>query len=190
MKKSIIYFESAGPENTEETIRLSRERASGLGIRDVVVASTHGGTGLKVAKAFMEKDTSCNVVVVTICEAFGDEGWVMTTEERQRLLDRGAKVLTGIHALGDDVSSAFTEKHGGRAFNEIVAQALYRFCQGMKVCVEIILMAADAGLIPVDREVIAIAGTDKGADTAIVVKPAYSKKFLDLEVKEIITKPR
>jgi hypothetical protein len=51
-------------------------------------------------------------------------------------------------------------------------------------------MPADAGLIPVDREVIAIAGTGSGADTAIVVKPAYPRKFLELSIKEIITKPR
>ncbi|MEM2970188.1 MAG: hypothetical protein QXR63_04550 [Candidatus Bathyarchaeia archaeon] len=60
----------------------------------------------------------------------------------------------------------------------------------MKVAVEIVLMAADAGLIPVDKEVIAIAGTGTGADTAIVVQPAYSRKFLDLKIKEIIAKPR
>ncbi len=190
LKKDIVYFESAGPENTEETIELSLERASELGIRDVVVASTHGETGLRVANAFMGKDPGCNVVVVTISEAFGDQGWTMTKEERRRLLDRGVKVLTGIHALGDDVGTAFTEKHGGRGYNETVAQTLYRFCQGMKVCVEIVLMAADAGLIPVDREVLAIAGTDKGADTAIVVKPTYSMRFLDLKIREIITKPR
>jgi len=188
LKKSIIYFESAGPENTKETIKLAKERADELGIRDVVVASTHGSTGLKVAEAF--KGTGSNIVVVTISEAFKEEGWVMSKEARQTLQKTGLKVFTGIHALGDDVNSAFTEKYGGKAFNEVVAQTLYRFCQGMKVCVEIVLMAADAGLIPTDKEVLSIAGTGDGADTAIVVKPAYSRKFMDLEIKEIISKPR
>jgi len=127
---------------------------------------------------------------VTICEGYKSEGWAMSREERATLQAKGIKVLTGIHALGDDVSSAFTEKFGGKSFNEIVAQTLYRFCQGMKVCVEIVLMAADAGLISVDGEVIAIAGTGEGADTAIVVKSAYPRKFLDLKVKEVIAKPR
>ncbi len=188
MKKNIVYFESAGAGNTEETIRLAKERANELGVRDIVVASTHGSTGLRVAEAF--RDSRANIVAVTISEAFEEEGWVMTREERKKLVDKGVKVLTGIHALGDDVTSAFSEKFGGKAFNEVVAQTLYRFCQGMKVCVEIVLMAADAGLIPLDREVLAIAGTGEGADTAIVVKPAYSRKFLDLEVKEIVAKPR
>jgi len=188
LKKSILYFENAGPENTEATIQLAKERALELGIQDIVVASTHGGTGLKVAEAF--KDRGFNIVAVTITEGYKDEGWAMTPEERLTLQKKGVKVFTGIHALGDDVNSAFTDKYGGKALNEVVAQTLYRFCQGMKVCVEIVLMAADAGLIPVDREVLAIAGTDKGADTAIVVKPSYARKFLDLQIKEILAKPR
>ncbi len=60
----------------------------------------------------------------------------------------------------------------------------------MKVCVEIILMASDAGLIPMDREVMAIAGTADGSDTCIVVKPAYPRKFYELEIREIVAKPR
>ncbi len=188
MKKSITYFEKPGPDNTEETIKLAYERAVELDIRDIVVASTHASTALKVAETF--RDTSFNIVAVTICEGYKSEGWTMSREERKKLLAKGVKVLTGIHALGDDVSSAFTEEFGGKSFNEVVAQTLYRFCQGMKVCVEIVLMAADAGLIPVDGEVVAIAGTDRGADTAIVVKPAYPRKFLELKIKEIIAKPR
>ena len=174
--------------NTEETIKLARERAAEMGIRDIVVATTHGGTCLKVAEAF--KGTGSRIVAVTISAAFREEGWVMSDEERGKLSERGINVFTGIHALGDNVDSAFTGKYGGKSFSEIVVQTLYRFCQGMKVCVEVALMAADAGLIPVDREIITIAGAGEGADTATVIKPAYSKNFLELEVKEIIAKPR
>jgi hypothetical protein len=188
MKKSITYFESPGPRNTEETIKLSRQRAKELAIGDLVVASSHGGTASKAAEIFDDPDV--NIVAVTICESFRDKGWTMTKEERASLESKGVKVLTGIHALGDDVSSAFIERFGGVSINEAVRQTLYRFCQGMKVCVEIVLMAADAGLIPMDKEVIAIAGTDEGADTAIVVKPSYPRKFLDLKIREIIAKPR
>jgi hypothetical protein len=60
----------------------------------------------------------------------------------------------------------------------------------MKVVVEITAMAADAGAVPVDRDVIAIAGSGRGADTAVVVKPAYSHNLFDMVVREIIAKPR
>ena len=184
MKKSILYFEKKGSINTEETIRLAYERAIELNIRDIVVSSTHGGTALKANEVF--NDPKFNIVAVTISEGYEEEGWTMMQEERSTLVRKGIKVFTGTHALGGDVNTAFTKKFGGKAFNEIVTQTLYLFCQGMKVCVEIVLMAADAGLI----SVIAIAGTDDGADTAIVVKPSYPRKFLELKIKEIIAKPR
>ena len=186
--RTIAYFEEAGSKNTDETLRLAHERAVELGIRDVVVASSHGETALKAAKIFDAEKT--NIVAVTLSEGFRSEGWTMTPEERKRLLDKGVKVFTGTLALGGDVGSAFSNKRGGATINEAVCETLYRFCQGMKVAVEIVLMAADAGLIPVDKEVLAIAGTGKGADTAIVVQPAYPRKFLDLKIKEIVAKPR
>jgi hypothetical protein len=110
----------------------------------------------------------------------------MTEAERQPLVDRDIKVLTSVHTLGDDVNTAFDVKTP----NVIVRETLYTFSQGMKVAVEIVLMAADAGLLDMSREIIAIAGTDNGADTAIVIKPAYSRKFTDLRIREILTKPR
>ena len=102
----------------------------------------------------------------------------------------GIHVVTGVHALGDGVGSAFSEKHGGRAPDEIVRDTLYRFCQGMKVAVECVLMAADAGALDMNQEVIAIAGTGSGADTAIVCMPAYPRTFFELEIREVLAKPR
>jgi len=188
LERIITYFEKGGPENTSRTLDAAKRRAKELGIKDVVVASTHGGTALKAAEVF--KDMKVNLVAVSICESFRKEGWAMTDAEKKKLSDSGVKVLTSIHALGDGVANALTEKSGGRSIEEVVRETLYRFCQGMKVCVEIVLMAADAGLIAMDREVIAIAGTGEGADTCIIVKPAYPRKFLDLEIREIVAKPR
>jgi hypothetical protein len=187
MEKSILYFENAGEENTEATLGAAMERASKLGIRDVVVATTHGGTAIRARDVF---GPDANIVAVTICEGFSDKGWNMTREERRRLVERGISVLTASHALGDGVASAMADKYGGGDLVRAVRDTLYRFGQGMKVCVEVALMAADAGLLPVEGEVVAIAGTGEGADTCIVVKPAYPRKFYELEVREIVAKPR
>jgi len=188
LEKIITYFEKSGPQNTSQTLEAAKRRAEELRIKDVVVASTHGDTALKAAEVF--KDMKVDLVAVSICESFRKEGWAMTKAEKKKLTDKGIKVLTSIHALGDGVASAFTEKSGGRSIEEVVRETLYRFCQGMKVCVEVVLMAADAGLISMDKEVMAIAGTGEGADTCIIVKPAYPRKFLDLEIREVVAKPR
>jgi len=188
MEKKIIYFEKGGPRNSEVLLVEAKKRAEELNINDVVLATTHGSTAIKVKEVFPEKT---NIVAVSIHEGYSDrEGWCMTPDERAKLHSEGIKVITAGHALGDGVGDAFASKYGGIPLEEIVREAFYRFCQGMKVCVEVVLMAADAGLIPMDKEIIAIGGTSSGADTCIIVKPAYSRKFFDLEIREIVAKPR
>lgn len=184
MERRIIYFETPGRANTRATLEAARERARELGIRTVVLASSHGGTAREALALFRGDDVE--LIVVTICAGFTAEGWTMDEATRRELEAAGARVLTCGHALGDDVSGAF----GAPAPNAIVAQTLYRFSQGMKVCVEIVLMAADAGLVQPGQEVVAVAGTSEGADTAIVVQAAYPRKFHDLSVREILAMPR
>jgi hypothetical protein len=184
MESRILYFERSGKGNTDATLQAARQRAKELGIRQVVVASTHGYTAERAKKAFAGLDVT--LIAVSICAGFDVEGWTMTPEERARLEGMGIVVLTSLHALGDDVSEAF----GAIAPNRIVRETLYTFCQGMKVAVEVAIEAADAGLLDMSNEVIAIAGTGEGADTALVLKPAYARTFKELEIREILAKPR
>ncbi|MEJ2738360.1 MAG: hypothetical protein P8105_00705, partial [Dehalococcoidia bacterium] len=73
---------------------------------------------------------------------------------------------------------------------EIIAQTLRIFGEGIKVVCEIALMAADAGLVNTGQDVVCIGGTGHGADTAVVLQPVNAQRFLDLKIKEIICKPR
>jgi hypothetical protein len=184
MEAKILYFETPGKINTDSTLAFARQRAEELGIAQVVVASTHGYTAQRAVEAFAGLDVE--IIAVSICAGFDEEGWTMSADERAALEGMGITVLTSLHSLGDDVSEAFS----GNAPNMIVRETLYRFCQGMKVAVEVAIMAADAGLLDTTRETIAIAGTGEGADTAIVLKPACARKFRDLEIKELLAKPR
>jgi len=184
MEKKVLYFDRPGKANTDATLRLVRERAEELDIRQVVVASTHGHTARR-ARSILG-DLGVKIVAVSICAGFEEEGWTMSPEERKALEEMGVTVLTTIHALGDDVNDAFS----GDTPNRVVRETLYRFCQGMKVAVEVALMAADAGIIDTSREVISVGGTSEGADTAIVLKPAFPRKFKELEIREILAKPR
>jgi hypothetical protein len=188
MELKTLVFEKAGPHNTDATLQIARERALALDIKQVVVASSHGDTARKAHAVFGPE--GIRVLAVSICHSYESQDWTMAAETKAELTHMGVAVHTGIHALGDGVSSAFSEKYGGRAPEEIVRDTLYRFSQGMKVAVECILMAADAGLLDMSQEVIAIAGTDSGADTAIVCKPAYPRTFHTLEIREVLAKPR
>ena len=188
MESKILYFDRPGPGNTDDLMRFSSKRTKELGITHVVVATTQGGTALRAREMF-SKETE--IVAVTIAEGFSSKpGWCIKEENRGLLLEKSIRVLTASHALGDGVGGAFSEKYGGKPLEEVVRDTLYRFGQGMKVCVEIVLMAADSGLIPMNDEIMSIGGTGEGADTCIVVKPAYPRTFFDLEIREILCKPR
>lgn len=184
VERKIIYFEKPGSQNTRATLEAVRDRIRELGIKTVVLASTHGETARTALDVFRGVDA--RLIVTTHSAGWAQEVRPMDDATRRELQQLGATVLTATHALGDDVSSGL----GAPAPQHVVAETLYRFCQGMKVCVEIVLMAADAGLIGVDQEVAAVAGTGEGADTAIVVKPAYPRHFKDLKIREILAMPR
>jgi uncharacterized protein len=188
MEIKTLLFETGGPQHTDATLRVAAERAQALGVTQVVVASSHGFTARKAHEVFAP--LGIEVIAVTLCHSWESEGWPMTAEEKQELHKLGVRVHTGIHALGDGVGTAFSEKYGGRSIPEMVRDTLYRFSQGMKVAVECLLMAADAGLLDMSGEVISIAGTGGGADTAIVCKPAYPRTFFGLEIREVLAKPR
>ena len=187
--KIIRYFDKPGPQNTEKTIEIAKKCAKELNIKYIVVATSSGETGIKVAEAF--KDMGVQIIAVTLHAGRWKVYEAPDPEKIKRLKEMGVKVLTCTHALLGNIEMAIRERFGGGMMPaELIAHTLYRFSQGMKVAIEVTLMAADAGLIPVDKEVIAIAGTDKGADTALVLKPAYTNEFFNLEVREIIAMPR
>jgi len=96
--------------------------------------------------------------------------------------------LTCQHAFGG-VGRAFRNKTGTYQIDEVIAYTLRTFGQGTKVAIEIALMAADAGLIRTDEDIISIGGTARGVDTALVLRGATTHTFFDLKVKEVICKP-
>jgi len=188
MELGTLIFEETGMQNTAATLRIARERALALGIKQIVVASSHGYTARQAQEVF--SPSGIKIVAISLCHSWESKGWVMSPQEKTDLEALDITVFTGIHALGDGVSSAFSGKYGGRTPEEIVRDTLYCFSQGMKVAVECLLMAADAGLVDMEQEVISIAGTGEGADTAIVCWPAYPRTFHQLEIREVLAKPR
>ncbi len=187
LRKEIIYFEKPGKDNTDETLKAAKKRADELRIRDIIVASTTGYTASRAVKVFNPREY--NLVIVTHMTGFRNPGeQEFPAELREKLASMGAKILTCTHALSG-VERALRKMLNTWGPVEFIAQALRLLGEGIKVVVEIVVMAADAGLIPISKDVIAIAGTGRGADTACVVKPAHSTNFFDLFIKEIICKP-
>ncbi|MCP4680344.1 MAG: hypothetical protein GY854_33620 [Deltaproteobacteria bacterium] len=177
-------FEQTGTENTGRTIDLAVERAGERGINSFIVATTSGRTGLEAARLLGRY-----LVVVTHSTGFSKPGVQeidpLLLEQIQKL---GATVLTATHAFGG-VGRAVRRKFNTFQVDEIIAQTLRIFGEGTKVAVEMATMAADAGLVPIDKDIVAIAGTGRGADTAVILQPAHTQDLFAVKIREIICKP-
>ena len=185
MELATVYFEKPGPQNTDRTLALVQSISEERHIETVVVATCTGRTGLLAAERLKGK----NLVVITHSTGFHKENQQeLTPENRQKIESLGATILTCQHALAG-VSRAVRFKFNTYEIDELIAQTLRIFGQGLKVCAEICLMAADAGLIRTDGDVIAVGGTGRGADTAAVIKPANVSRFFDLRIRGILCKP-
>ncbi|HUW66255.1 MAG TPA: pyruvate kinase alpha/beta domain-containing protein [Spirochaetia bacterium] len=179
-----MYWPDKGPVNTGPTLELALQRARELNIDHLVIASNSGQT----AKMLVGKGVQ--VVCVTHHVGFTGPGRdEMPADVRKELAAAGVRLLTTTHLLAG-VDRGVRNQFGGVYPAEIIAQTLRMLGQGAKVCVEIAVMAADAGLIPSGREIVAVAGTGSGADTAAVILPAHASHFFATRVKEIICKPR
>jgi hypothetical protein len=185
VEKKTMHFKEAGVQNTEALLEFVKDYVEIEDIKDIIVASTTGETGVKACKILKGH----NVVIVTHCFGFQEPGKTELDEEcRKEILANGAKIFTGVHALSS-VERAIRKDFGAIQPLELIANVLRLMGEGTKVCVEITLMAADAGLVSVDRDVVAIAGTSGGADTALRIRPANASRFFDLRIKEVVAKP-
>jgi len=186
MSAKTHYFDEASREHTDKVLSLVRQYLiENTDIEHVVVATTEGATGLAAAKEFRDK----KVIVVSHQTGFAKENEnELSDVDRARIESNGATVLTATHAFAG-VARSFRKELGTWMPTEIVALALKTFGQGTKVCAEIAMMAADAGLIPVTKDVVCVGGTGRGADTAWLVRPAYSQAFPKIRMKVCICKP-
>lgn len=185
MEGKIVYFEKPGVENTEEVLRIAKARAEELGIKTIVVATTVGATAVRAVEVFQGMKVIAVTHVTGMKEANIQE---FTEENRQKVESNGGIVLTTAHAF-TGIDGAMRKKFNMHLIGDVIANTLRILGQGMKVVPEIAMMAADAGVVRTDEDVIAIAGTGRGADTAVVLKPVNTSDFFAIRVKEILCKP-
>ncbi len=221
--KKTFYFKRPGPVNTEKTLELGIDRGLNLGIKSFVVPSIKGKSASKAAKLCQGTAKALNVICVTfmaggtweITEEPPDgahwkdvpelrrrwEEWKeedidkvdIDPEIKEELKQRGIPVIQATD-LGYEISSSMTNHLGVDTPKTVMKETLYLLSPGVKVAVFTTLSAADAGILPMNKEVVAFGGLEQGLDTATVLSPAYSGQIFHprkgLEIREIICKPR
>lgn len=179
MESKIVYFENPSPENTEITFKLVEERLSTSGIKKLVLASTTGATARKAMAYF--KNTDVKLIVIPHQYDFHRKENLFPHDLVKELRESGHEVHFGTMLF-------HTDHLYGTTTPTVMANLLRCFCQGVKVCFEIVLSVTDAGLVNSGEKVIAMAGTGRGSDTALVIQAGSSQQIKNLRVNEIICK--
>jgi hypothetical protein len=195
MTRQIVYFRYCGEVNTEKVLRLAKKRAEELGIRTAVIASETGRSALEAVAVF--RDTSVRLVVVTHYPAttWGPKGDIPIGLRRpvyastlHTLTGNGVTIVQGTRPFAPPSRSLDWNYPTAEG---VVDKTLEVLGAGIKIAIEAAVMATDAGEVGEGAEIISCAGTFKGLDTALVVRATPSMRFFkDLEVREIIAKPR
>lgn len=180
-----MYFEKPGKVNTEKTLALAWERGRELGIDEIVLATSTGATAfsaLEICKDF-------KITAVTYhCGYKEPFKHLMDEQVREELTAKGVTVVAATHALSGVERSIFN-KYSGSYPVLLIADTLRLFGQGTKVAVEVAIMAADAGALS-GNDIISVGGTSRGADAALVLKPAHMTGLFDIRIREVVCKPR
>jgi len=197
-------FNRPGPVNTESVVNAVRENAHLA--EAIVVASITGDSALKIARAAGGKLTACVTCPQGMAwemdgmntGVFADipelralrDGWrsegltrvpmEISPQNRALLNEAGVSVIRGtIPFFGPSFSMRVHLGHISSL--DIMAKTLELFSPGTLVGMECVLMAADAGVIPEGVPVICCAGTERGLDTAWLVRSAASANIFHPE---------
>ena len=158
----MTYFDTEGKENTDTTLDLVKKIAEECDICDIVVASTTGFTAEKAFKTFKNLGVTLTVVGT----------------DRKRFSSDVLKLLEG-----HDHNVCFSREILSD-YPDSASIAFRRFSQGVKVAVQIVVIAAEKQFISTKTDVVSIGKWD----TALIIKP--SATFTELKVREVICMPR
>jgi hypothetical protein len=185
-----MHFDSTGPANTGETITIAVREAKERKVSHIVVASNSGKTAEALAAEARKAGYEGRLVCISHAYGFVEKGAnELSGENRRQLEEQGLRVYTSSHVLSG-AERAISRSFNGAYPVEIIAHSLRMLGAGVKVAVEIAVMALDGGLIPYGEPVVAIGGTGSGADTAALLSPGHANAIFETKIHEILCKPR
>ncbi len=199
-ERRVAYFHEPGPENTDAVIDAVNAYLQHPGATvPVVVASISGNTAISVRKRLVNPSVSIFCVTAPACwhNHAGIRARVLPQQVRKELQKLGVTVVDRVPSGLSDTMEFSYARYGFRSPTWILVETLLAVGgYGLKTAVESVTMATDGGYISPFCEVVAVAGTDKGADTAIVARSTFSSTFFSSDedkrfvVHEILAMPR
>lgn len=209
-------FKRPGPVNTDEIVNIIREK-SNL-VKYIVVASITGESAVKIAKNVSNQNVACVTCPQGMYwetdqmdkDIFNDipelkeirDKWVREGSHRvpMNITDENRIILNGLNVSIVQGTIPFF----GPSFSlrlhlhqvtslDIIAKTLELISPGTLVCLESVLMSTDAGVIPEGELVLACAGTERGLDTAWIMRSCASANLFHpskgFRFVELLAKP-
>lgn len=184
--KTLKIFEAPGASCTREALAIALEAAKTHDIHTLVLPSTTGESALAALEMAQEV---IEIIAVSHVHSFSPQREdAMTQAMRQQLKEEGIHVVTAAHALSG-AERSLSNRFNGVMPVEIIAHTLRMFSQGVKVAVEVSLMACDAGCVEPGKAVIALGGTGRGLDSVIILRPQPTHRALDIHIDALLAKP-
>jgi len=187
--------------------KVAKEKAEMFGVKNVLVATNTGASIRKAHEVFGQGYQFFAVGNPASAHESGLVGHNGISEETRKSLEaKGIKVALQDQNLFQKENLYFT----GISLNEVIANASttgkfsalrvifnvwqQMFGDGPRVCLEIVFMAADNGLLPLDVDCIAIATPSSYCDlpdAALIVRPTKSQDMFsgELRIKDLILCP-
>ena len=199
--RNVRYFEKPGGANTAACIEAAREYLdSGGEAAAVIVASISGKTALRMREGLGDSPTPVICVSGPPCweSCYPEAKYKPIAAKMRSDLDKaGVAIVDSVPSTLTDTIESSLGRYGLAPASLVFSQTLIAVGgYGLKTALECVLMATDGGHVRPFRDVIAIAGTDKGADTAVVVRATFSPLVFSanprrrLVVKELLAMPR
>ncbi|MDB9822706.1 hypothetical protein OAC89_03315 [Deltaproteobacteria bacterium] len=187
IENRVFYFDKKGPVNTEKTLEIALACCGERNIEKIVIASSTGETALRL---YEKAGDSFKIIAVTYGAGSRFRAEVEQFNKNQgALMGKGIGIVRGLHALSG-VERSFEGKYkSGFIPLNLVSDTLRMFSQGVKVCVEITVMAVEHGFINPDEDIVAVGGSGKGSDTAMVIKPGSAISLFETKIKALLCMP-
>jgi hypothetical protein len=136
-----------------------------------------------------------SIAETPLIREWGFEYPCLQADARRELEERGVVVADKVPYLFHNSVLDYS-RWKAPSPEEMLRESLYAFGQGLKVAVEVAMLAVASGYAEPFQDVIAVGGTSRGADTAIVVRATFPNHAFSqdeskrLQIREILCKPR
>jgi hypothetical protein len=183
----VYYFHEKGSANTDRTLEIAFDSCKACDIKKIVVATSTGETALKLHK---KTGNAMEIIAVTYGAGSRFTKEVERFKEKEETIaNKGIKIVRGLLTFSGVERGLQNKYKSGLIPLNIIADTLRMFSQGVKVCVEVAVMAAEHGFITPDEDVVVVAGSGHGADTALILRPAYAANLFETKIKALLCMP-